>query len=51
MNRCKYCGRLLKLTPEYDTCMECQGRIMREATMPFDIEILKDKLMKVGKEE
>lgn len=30
MNRCKYCGRLLTLTPEYDTCMECQGRIMRE---------------------
>ncbi len=34
MNRCKYCGKPLTLTPEYDTCMECQGRIMREATMP-----------------
>ena len=30
MNTCKYCGKLLTLTPEYDTCMECQGRIMRE---------------------
>lgn len=34
MNRCKYCGKPLTLTPEYDTCIECQGRIMREATMP-----------------
>lgn len=34
MNQCKYCGKLLTLTPEYDTCMECQGHIMREATMP-----------------
>lgn len=34
MNTCKYCGKPLTLTPEYDTCMECQGRIMREATMP-----------------
>lgn len=34
MNRCKYCGKPLTLTPEFDTCMECQGRIMREATMP-----------------
>ena len=34
MNTCKYCGKLLTLTPEYDTCMECQGRIMRESTIP-----------------
>lgn len=34
MNTCKYCGKPLTLTPEFDTCMECQGRIMREATMP-----------------
>lgn len=34
MNRCKYCGTPLTLTPEYDTCMECQGRIMRESTIP-----------------
>lgn len=34
MNACKYCGKPLTLTPEYDTCIECQGRIMREATMP-----------------
>ena len=34
MNYCKLCGKPLTLTPEYDYCMECQGRIMREATMP-----------------
>ena len=34
MNTCKYCGKPLTLTPEYDACMECQGKIMREATMP-----------------
>ena len=34
MNTCKYCGKPLTLTPEYDICMECQGRIMRESTIP-----------------
>ena len=34
MNQCKYCGKPLTLTPEYDICMECQGRIMRESTIP-----------------
>ena len=34
MKTCKYCGKPLTLTPEYDMCMECQGRIMRELTIP-----------------
>lgn len=34
MKTCNYCGKPLTLTPEYDMCMECQGRIMRESTIP-----------------
>lgn len=34
MNTCKYCDKPLTLTPEYDICIECQRRIMRESTIP-----------------
>lgn len=34
MSTCKYCGKPLTLTPEYDFCMECQGLIMRESKIP-----------------
>ena len=36
MNYCKVCGRKLELTPEYDMCMECQGKQHRTFTLPYN---------------
>lgn len=35
MNYCKVCGKKLELTPEYDMCMECQGKQHRTFTLPY----------------
>ncbi len=34
MTHCKICGKKLELTPEYDMCMECQGKQHRTFTIP-----------------
>jgi RecJ-like exonuclease len=34
MNYCKICGKKLELTPEYDMCMECQGKQHRTFILP-----------------
>lgn len=34
MSYCKVCGKKLELTPEYDMCMECQGKQHRTFTIP-----------------
>ena len=34
MSNCKVCGKKLELTPEYDMCMECQGKQHRTFTIP-----------------
>ena len=36
MNYCKVCGRKLELTPEYDMCIECQGKQHRTFTLPYN---------------
>ena len=34
MNYCKLCGKPLTLTPEYDMCLECQGKQHQTFTIP-----------------
>lgn len=43
MNYCKVCGKKLELTPEYDMCIECQGKLHRTYTLPNNDGVVSNK--------
>ncbi len=43
MNYCKVCGKKLELTPEYDMCMECQGKQHQTFTLPINNNTVSNK--------
>ena len=43
MSYCKVCGKKLELTPEYDMCMECQGKQHQTFTLPINNNTVSNK--------
>lgn len=50
MNYCKVCGKKLELTPEYDMCMECQGKQHQTFTLPSNNNTVSNKTEMTTKE-
>ena len=50
MSYCKVCGKKLELTPEYDMCMECQGKQHQTFTLPSNNNTISNKTEMTPKE-